>query len=178
MAGGSSAGSGMNSPSAALSCHSWLPLFLSNDMVCAIFQLHQRMRSVILELHFPSKAIVISTNSGISIHVMQQTLSSCLGSISQMIISFASVDAGIAFPTREQKLSNGEILLAGTLVYLESNVFSSVFQSNQMEEVVCEYFCWRRMTQLYFFSLARCIDCWSSLQGVDPRVPSPVQNAR
>jgi hypothetical protein len=127
---GGSGGSGGSGSAAATpnSSYSWLPLLLSTDMLGALFQLHRRLRSVLLAMHFPAPASSLSVVAGgggggaVPPKDLSESLCAALQSVSQMLLGFASVDAGVVFPTGDHKAGFAEALLAGALDFLEASV--------------------------------------------------------
>jgi hypothetical protein len=110
----------------------WLPIFLNKDMVSACFLLHHRLRSILLELNFPTNSLLISSTGqssslwgkvvGVNIFQISRTIIHCLSSLSQMLVSFSSVDVSIIFPNHTEKSLFGETLLCGAIKYVEMNV--------------------------------------------------------
>lgn len=124
--GGKGFSAGSSGRQAAEPCRSWLPLFLSHDMVTAVFQLHHRIRNVLLAIHFPTAALrIIAGTLALSPTGITRTLCTCLGSIGGMLLSLASVDAGMAFTTYDQKIKFVDALLSSALGYLEASVSPS-----------------------------------------------------
>lgn len=124
------------------SVYSWLPAFLAQNMVIACFQLQRRIRALLIELACPSGRIKIvavtatsnsfspsSRTSSAQMHGSEISptqllnhVSSCLGTLGEMLNSIAGVDAALAFPGREQKVSFASTLVSQALELLEQTV--------------------------------------------------------
>lgn len=123
------------------SVYSWLPAFLAQDMVVACFQLQRRIRALLIELACPTGLIQIvfaapstplspaSRAAGIQAHgsdisstQMLNHVSSCLGTLGEMLLAIAGVDAALAFPGREQKVNFAAVLISQALELLEQTV--------------------------------------------------------
>lgn len=106
---------------------SWLPHFLSKDTVSILFQLHHRMRSVLIAFHFRPSLISVVASSMIqapSLKASCGSLSACLGSVAGMLLAFASIDIAAIFPSRHKRVCYAEILLSEAIAYIQANVSS------------------------------------------------------
>jgi hypothetical protein len=102
----------------------WLASFLTPDMVAACFRIYERVRATLMDVASP-RHVVQLVSSGLAggtpnRQQLFRAIASSLGSINEMLISFAGVDASVVFPSKEQKCAFVNSLLSHALKLLDA----------------------------------------------------------